>query len=143
MLTGLDAGLVKCVRRAIATSSVDFTVFEGLRTLARQKALLAQGVTRTLDSYHMTGHAADLVPWIAGRAQWQAPACIQVAIAMREAALHFGVDVTWGSVWDRPLSTLDPAQLVHEIELYVARYSKTHGAQARPLIDYPHFQVPR
>ena len=143
MLTGLDAGLVKCVRRAITQSSVDFTVFEGLRTLERQKALLAQGVTRTLDSYHLSGHAADLVPYIGGRPQWQAPACLQIAIAMREAAAHFGVRVTWGAVWDRELTALDPTRLQAEIDAYVARYKATHGATAHPLIDYPHFQVPR
>jgi peptidoglycan L-alanyl-D-glutamate endopeptidase CwlK len=142
-LTGLDAGLVKCVRRAISQSSVDFTVFEGLRTLARQRELVAQGVSRTLDSYHLTGHAADLVPYIGGRAQWQAPACLQVAVAMHEAAAHFGVEVTWGAVWDRPLTALDPAHLEHEIDAYVARYRAIHGPDARPLIDYPHFQVRR
>ncbi len=142
-LTGLDAGLVRCVRRAISTCSVDFSVFEGMRTLERQKALVAQGVSRTLDSYHLTGHAVDLVPYIGGRLQWQAPACIQIAVAMREAALYFDVPVTCGAVWDRLLSELDPANLDREIQAYISRYKATHGQTAHPLIDYPHFQVPR
>jgi peptidoglycan L-alanyl-D-glutamate endopeptidase CwlK len=142
-LSGLNAGLVRCVRRAISTCSVDFSVFEGMRTLERQNALVAQGVSRTLDSYHLTGHAVDLVPYIGGRLQWQAPACVQVAIAMREAAIHFDVNITWGAVWDRQLRALDPAQLIGEIESYVVRYSRSRGGDSRPLIDYPHFQVRR
>lgn len=142
-LSPVDAGLQKCVRRAIAGSSVDFSVFEGLRALARQKELVAQGVSRTLDSYHLTGHAVDLVPYIGGRLQWQVPACLQVALAMREAAIHFSVDVTWGAVWDRSLGQLSPTDLHAEVDRYVARYRASHGADAWPLIDYPHFQVPR
>lgn len=142
-LEGVDPRLVRCARRAIATSSVDFTVFEGLRSIERQRELVANGVSRTLDSYHLTGHALDLVPWIAGRAQWQAPACIQVALAMREAALEFDVPVTWGAVWDRPLVELNRWTLELAVENYVARYKATRGPRAQPLIDYPHFQVPR
>lgn len=142
-LTGLDAGLVKCVRRAITQSSVDFTVFEGLRTKERQRELVAQGVSRTLDSYHLTGHAVDLVPFIGGKVQWQAPACMQVALAMREAALHFRVPITSGMVWDRELTQLRPTRLQGEIEDYVTRYRATHGPKSYPLVDLPHFQVPR
>lgn len=142
-LEGIDPGLVRCVRRAIATTSVDFQVFEGLRSKERQARLYADGVSRTLDSYHLTGHAVDLVPWIGGRVQWQMPACIQVAIAMREASVAFDVPVIWGAVWDEHLQDLDPTNLEGEIDRYVARYRAARGPKARPLIDAPHFQVPR
>lgn len=142
-LQGVDPRLVRCARRAIATTAVDFTVFEGLRTIERQRELVRNGVSRKLDSYHLTGHALDLVPWIAGRAQWQAPACIQIAVAMRQAAVEFGVPVTWGAVWDRTLVELNPAALDLAVENYVARYKATRGPRAQPLIDYPHFQVLR
>lgn len=142
-LTGLDADLVKVVRRAITQSSVDYTVFEGMRTLERQRQLVAQGVSRTLDSYHLTGHAVDLVPFIGGRPQWQAPACEQVAIAVREAASYFGVEITWGAVWDRLITQLHPADLDGEIDAYKARYRAKYGPRAKALIDYPHFQVRR
>lgn len=142
-LKGVDPQLVRCVRRAICTTEVDFTVFEGMRTLERQRELVAKGVSRTLNSYHLTGHAVDLVPWIAGRAQWQVPACVKVALAMREAALHFGVEVTFGGVWDRLLNDLDPTDIDGEIESYVARHRAKHGDKSRPLIDLPHFQVRR
>lgn len=140
-LVPLDPKLAQCVRRAITITTVDFTVFEGLRTRDRQEKLVAQGVSRSLESYHLTGHAVDLVPYIGGKVQWQMPACIQIAIAMREAAVHFGVRLTWGGVWDRLLSELDPVDLASEIHDYTTRYRQTH--QGWPLIDGPHFQVPR
>ena len=142
-LRGVDANLVRCVRRAIATTAVDFSVFEGVRSRERQAKLFADGASRTLDSYHLTGHAVDLVPYVGGRLQWQMPLCIQVAIAMREAAEAFSVAVTWGAVWDRPLVQLNPTAMGLAIENYVARYKITHGPRAQPLIDGPHFQVVR
>jgi peptidoglycan LD-endopeptidase CwlK len=142
-LQGVDPGLVKCVRRAIATTAVDFSVFEGLRSRERQAKLFAEGASRTMDSYHLTGHAVDLVPYVGGRLQWQMPLCIQVAIAMREAAAHFGVPVTWGAVWDRELFLLDARELADEIDAYVARYRIKNGRNRHPLIDGPHFQVER
>lgn len=146
-LEGVDPRLARCARRVITTSSVDFQVFEGLRRLERQRELFRNGVSGTLDSYHLTGHALDLVPIIAGRLQWQAPACIQIAIAMREAAVVFEVDMVWGAVWDRPLRELDPWRLEREIERYIARWraknSEAWRRGKRPLIDYPHFQVSR
>ena len=93
--------------------------------------------------YHLTGHAVDLVPYVGGRLQWQQPLCNQVAIAMREAALHFNVSVVWGAVWDRELGSLNPAELELAIENYVARYKAARGPKASPLIDGPHFQVRR
>ncbi len=141
-LEPLDPKLAQCVRRAITTVSVDFGVFEGLRTRERQEKLFREGVSRTLDSYHLTGHAVDLVPYIGGRLQWQMPACIQVAIAMREAAFTFGARVTWGAVWDFELLELDPANMQGEIDAYVARYRAKNPGK-NPLIDGPHFQVRR
>jgi peptidoglycan L-alanyl-D-glutamate endopeptidase CwlK len=142
-LTGVDERLCRVVRRAITLTTVDFTVFEGLRSQERQAQLYREGVSRTLNSYHLTGHAVDLVPWIAGRAQWQAPACVQVAIAVRLSALHFDIEVTWGAVWDKPLNDLDPTELEREVRDYVIRYQVKNGVKKYPLIDYPHFQVSR
>lgn len=139
-LEGVHPDLVKVVRRAIELSQVDFRVFEGLRDIERQKALVLAKVSRTMDSYHLTGDAVDLVPWIGGRLQWQAPACIQIAIAMHRAALELETQLTWGAVWDRRLNELAAAQLSVEVENYVMRYRRTHLLGEHPLIDYPHFQ---
>lgn len=140
---GVDPRLVRCIRRAITTSSVDFQLFEGLRTLERQRQLYRNGVSRTLDSFHLDGHASDLVPVIGGRLQWQAEGCYQIAISMRESALAFEVPVIWGGVWDRRLDELDPRDLAGEVDAYVARYKAKHGPKARPLFDPEHYQTDR
>lgn len=139
---GVHPELVRCVRRAIAMTTQDFGVFEGLRTASRQQELYAAGVSRTLNSYHLTGDAIDLVPYIGGRLQWQQPACEQVAIAMREASIYFGVRVTWGGVWDMPLSALDPRDMAAEVHGYILRYRLANPGKS-PLIDGPHFQRAR
>lgn len=145
-LAEVQPDLARVVRRAIEITEQDFSVFEGLRTLDRQRELVAKGASRTLDSYHLAdkygqSHAVDLVPFIAGRVQWQDGPCLEVAKAMRQAAKQFMVPVMWGGVWDIPLVQLNPDDLEGEVESYVARFRRDHGR--RPLIDLPHFQVPR
>lgn len=41
---------------------VPFDVIEGRRTIERQKQLVARGASKTMNSRHITGHAADLWP---------------------------------------------------------------------------------
>ena len=60
MLEGVHPDLVKVVHRAAALSDIDFTVLEGLRTVARQKQLVKAGASKTMNSRHITGHAVDL-----------------------------------------------------------------------------------
>lgn len=147
-LIGVDLGLVAVVRRAIDLTEQDFGVYEGLRDASRQRKLFAAGASRTLNSYHLPdaggiGHAVDLVPYIDGRLQWQDAPCLVVAKAMHSAASELDVDVTWGAVWDRPLRALDRENLAREIRAYLLRYERRHGPDKDPLIDRPHFQVPR
>lgn len=145
-LLDVQVDLARTVRRAIEITEQDFQVFEGLRTLDRQRELVAAGASRTLDSYHLAdkygqSHAVDLVPFIGGRVQWQDAPCVTVAKAMHRASKATMVPVTWGAVWDIPLAQLNAEDLEGEIVSYVARYVKDHGK--RPLVDRPHFQVPR
>ncbi len=138
-LVGVDERLARCVRRAITHTGVDFGVFEGLRTPARQADLFAAGMSRTMNSKHLTGHAVDLVPYIAGRLQWQMPGCIAIAIAMREASLYYQEGLIWGGVFGSRLSELDPHHLSEEIEDYAAKFRLRNKRPA--LIDGPHFEL--
>lgn len=145
-LSEVQVDLARAVRRAIELTEQDFQVFEGLRDIDRQRELVARGASRTLDSYHLAdkygqSHAVDLVPFIAGKVQWQDGPCLEVARAMHRAARQFMVPITWGAVWDLPLAQLNVDDLDGEIDSYVARFVKDHGR--KPLVDRPHFQVPR
>jgi peptidoglycan L-alanyl-D-glutamate endopeptidase CwlK len=108
-LEGVHPDLVRVVKRAIEITTQDFMVTEGLRTLARQKDLYAQGrtkpgpvVTWTLKSKHIDGLAVDLVPFNDGKPDWTAGKNFdEIAKAMRDAAEELGVQITWGKDWNR------------------------------------------
>jgi hypothetical protein len=53
--------LVRVVERAIQITTQDIRVQEDLRTRKRQAALVARSASRTMNSWHLTGHAVDLV----------------------------------------------------------------------------------
>lgn len=98
-LATVHPDLQALTRRAIEITTVDFTVFEGARTLERQKALVASGASRTLRSRHLTGDAVDLVPWLDGRPVWDVAACRQIAAAMKQASAELQIPVEWGGDW--------------------------------------------
>jgi peptidoglycan L-alanyl-D-glutamate endopeptidase CwlK len=99
-LQDVHPDLVRVVRRAAVMSSLDFTVLEGIRTLPRQKQLMAQGATRTLNSRHLTGHAVDLAPMIGGTVSWDWPLYHRLAKVVKAAAEHEDVPITWGGDWE-------------------------------------------
>lgn len=98
-LNGVHPDLVRVVKHAASVSELDFTVLEGLRTLARQKQLYAQGATTTMKSRHLTGHAVDLAPWIGGQVRWDWPLYHRLAAVVKDAAREVGVPIEWGGDW--------------------------------------------
>lgn len=98
-LAGVHPDLVKIVRRAAEITSIDFTVTEGLRTVARQKQLVAVGASKTMRSRHLTGHAIDLAAKVNGTIRWDWPLYAKLAVAMKTAAEGLGLSVEWGGDW--------------------------------------------
>lgn len=95
-LEGVHPDLVKVVKRAIEITPVDFVVVEGLRTKQRQAYLLDAGKSRTMNSYHLTGHAVDIAPIVDGKVSWDWKFFHPMADAMKQAARELGVELTWG-----------------------------------------------
>ena len=99
-LNGVHPDLVRVVRRAIAITPIDFTVLEGMRTLARQRQLVARGSSQTMNSRHLTGHAVDIAPLDDdGDVSWDWPLYHQLAPVIKEAARAEGVSIEWGGDW--------------------------------------------
>lgn len=98
-LSGVHPDLVAVVNRALAISKVDFAVTEGLRTKARQAELFKSGASKTMNSRHLTGHAVDLAPYIAGAIRWDWPPFHDIAKAMKTASSELGVPIVWGGDW--------------------------------------------
>lgn len=103
-LNGVHPDLMSCAQYAIRHSTHDFTVIEGLRDIERQRELVAKGMSRTMNSRHLTGHAIDVWPFPAPKREVTKKDFILIIDAFRKASdelnipLEFGID--WG--WDAP-----------------------------------------
>lgn len=145
-LVGVDPGLVRVVRGALALSACDFAVHDGIRSVEEQRRYVAQGVSKTMRSKHIEGKAVDLVPVVDGKLRWWWPQIYQIAAAMHTAAISDGVTVWWGCVWDRPLNDLAPgvtklADLPDALKAEGLAYNARHPGADFP--DGPHFEVGR
>lgn len=113
-LKGIHPDLRRVIDRALQESPLDFIVIEGLRTVERQKQLVASGASKTMNSRHLTGHAVDLLPiGPNGKAAFDWPLYDRLAPAVKQAAEKEGVPITWGGDWrtfrDGPHFELDRA----------------------------------
>jgi peptidoglycan L-alanyl-D-glutamate endopeptidase CwlK len=127
-LEGVHPDLVRVVKKAAVLSDLDFTVLEGLRTVERQKQLVAQGASKTMNSRHITGHAVDLAPMIAGEVRWDWGLYLKLGEVMRAASLSEKVPVRWGGTW-KLLSSLEGPITAKNL--------------SRSFPDGPHFELPR
>lgn len=103
-LAGVHPDLVKVIKRAIEITPVDFTVIEGLRTKEQQAYYVKKGVSKTMRSRHLTGHAVDIAPIIDGKVSWNMKDYKPVVDAVKQAALELKIPMEhgydWG--WDGP-----------------------------------------
>lgn len=103
-LNGVHPDLVRVVRRAAADTDLQFVVLEGVRTAARQRQLVAQGASRTMNSRHIPGRdglakAVDIAPAPGGKVSWDWPLYHRLAKIMKAAAAAEGVPIEWGGDW--------------------------------------------
>lgn len=93
--------------RAATMSPFRFRITEGMRTVERQEQLVARGVSWTMNSRHLTGHAVDAAPYfdydkdgdIDGDDMYAWPLYYQLAPIIKEAAKIEGVKIEWGGDW--------------------------------------------
>lgn len=99
-LSGVNPLLVKIAYRALEISPVDFAVIEGVRTLEKQKENVKKGVSKTLDSRHLTGDAIDILPSaIKPGMEWQPHFFEPILMAFKQAAEEEGVTLRFGKNW--------------------------------------------
>lgn len=98
-LEGVHPDLVKVVKRAAQISELEFIVTEGLRTVAKQKQLVAAGASQTMRSRHLDGHAVDLAAIVGGKVRWDWPLYAKLSVSMKQAAKELNVNVEWGGDW--------------------------------------------
>lgn len=110
-LKGVHPYLVSIVVYTLkCTTTIDFTVIEGLRTRERQQELFKKGTTKTLNSKHCNqatgfGHAVDLLPYLPGVSSediWRKKEAFkEVSDAMFKAAKDLGIKIRWGGDWNQ------------------------------------------
>lgn len=104
-LTGTHPDLQKVIVRAALLSDIDFTVLEVLRTLERQRQLVAKGASKTLKSRHLPhaddgrSRAVDIAPLESGQVSWAWPLYYKLAKIIKQAAADVDVTVEWGGDW--------------------------------------------
>jgi peptidoglycan L-alanyl-D-glutamate endopeptidase CwlK len=138
MLVGVNPKLIEVVRIAITTTRVDFAVTEGLRTIERQRQLVAAKASQTMASKHIPGEAVDLVAYIGNRISWELNLYDDIADAMKAAATEVGLPIKWGAAWTIP----DIRKWDGSMQDAMDSYIDTRRAQGRrPFIDAPHFEI--
>ncbi len=99
-LIGVNPLLIKIAYRALEISTADFAVIEGVRTLEKQKENVKKGVSKTLNSRHLTGDAIDILPSaIKPGMEWQPHFFEPVLMAFKQAADEEGVTLRFGKNW--------------------------------------------
>jgi peptidoglycan L-alanyl-D-glutamate endopeptidase CwlK len=137
-LVGVEEPLQNVVMRAITLTKVDFGVIEGVRTLARQKKLVASGASQTLKSKHIDGRAVDLMAYIGSRGSWELNLYDDIADAMQTAANLEGVGITWGAAW----TINDIRDWKGTMEEAMNSYIDIRRSQGRrAFIDAPHWEL--
>lgn len=141
-LEALHPSLVACVRHAITSTPVDFTVFETLRTKERQAALVAAGSSWTTNSKHLMqtdgySHAVDLVALVGGKVDWGWANYFKIADAMKLAAMQRNVQIRWGGAWSENFTAFEGT--AQEAQM---KYIQTRIHQRRKYtLDGPHFEL--
>lgn len=97
-LNGVSPDLVKLAEAALRHSPVDFMVTEGLRTKARQRQLVQKGLSKTMNSKHLTGRAIDIVPYPVDWKDWSK--FVRIYEAFKAASKETGVKFRWGGDWN-------------------------------------------
>ena len=104
-LDGVHPQLALVVQEAIKITTVDFSVVQGVRTLAEQKKLFMLGKSKTMASRHLPhgpnlySHAVDLCGWVNGTVSWATEDYAPIADAMKSAAYQLGIPLEWGGDW--------------------------------------------
>lgn len=106
-LKGIHPDLRKLADAVLQAAPWPIRVTEGLRTLERQKQLVAIKASKTMNSRHLTGHAIDVVPYIDldrdGKIEteelYNKELFRQLIPIAKDCAEKLGTEMVWGYDW--------------------------------------------
>ena len=154
-LIGVHPNMIRLVEECIKITPVDFTILPtgGLRTTTAQMKLFKSGASeldgRNKKSTHQKqsdgfGHAADLVPYVAGSPRWEWPLIYPIAARMAHLSKKLDIDIKWGGVWDREMDEYIGTdysfdKLAQTMRAAVKMYAIRHAGP--DFLDGPHYQL--
>lgn len=97
--------LQRVAKRAIEITPYDFGIGETLRTEERQRELIEQGRSWTMNSRHLPNEegkaeALDIIIYVNGKVTWEEKYFRKVIQAFVEAAIEEGVQIEFGGLWE-------------------------------------------
>jgi peptidoglycan L-alanyl-D-glutamate endopeptidase CwlK len=104
-LEGVNPILIEILQEAIKRSPIDFGIpqYGGLRTAEEQAELFKRKKSKcdglVKKSYHQSGNAFDIVPYIAGKYSWERDHINIVAGVIMAVAHEKGVNLRWGATF--------------------------------------------
>ncbi|URC22474.1 L-alanyl-D-glutamate peptidase [Serratia phage vB_SmaM-Kamaji] len=105
-LATVKPALQKLAHRALELSPHDFTIVQGIRTVAQSAQNIANGTSFLKDpskSKHVTGDAIDFAPLKDGKIDWNDLDRFQdVAMAFFKASEELNIPIIWGGWWKGP-----------------------------------------
>lgn len=99
-MVGLQPQLLVWLEEIIKATPIDLTILEGVRSIERQKELVAKGTSQTMNSRHLTGHAVDIAPLVNGQVTWDWEYYNEIAPVLKLAAEELDYDIEWGGDWN-------------------------------------------
>lgn len=151
---GVRPDLIAVVEGAILITPQDFSLHSGLRTTRQQKVLYNRGASQRdgvnrLSAHQKQsdgfGHAVDLVPYVSGQGlRWEWSLIYPIAASVFITAQEKGLELIWGGVWDRHLSTLSKKcrtldEVANDMKTSVHAYTVRHPGP--DFIDGPHYEI--
>ena len=141
-LNSVKPQLKNLMLEALKVSLMDFGISEGKRSYKRQKELLKEGKTQTMNSKHLTGDAVDTVCIIDGQAKWDHEFYIDIADAVRRTAVKRNCPIRWGGAWTflvkgkktQDLRNADSAEEAHNSYIDLRKGKKK-------FFDLVHFEI--
>ena len=98
-LDDVNSDLVKLMCNSIYESPYDFGITCGLRTQEEQAKLVADGLSQTMNSKHLTGDAVDISVYYRGRLTWDFHYYKEVARHIKIISKELNVPIIWGGDW--------------------------------------------
>lgn len=98
-LATVHPDLQRVFKEAITNSPYDFTITEGVRSLERQKELVAARKSTTMNSRHIKGLAVDIAVFVDGKLSWDMKYYKAAADHIKAVAVLNDVPLIWGGDW--------------------------------------------